>query len=328
MFLYRGLIALAYCDYRGDNLSNIERQMESKLLELKKQYGTQMMAFPNVHYQLKGANYSLSFAIDNRRGTLPEVTSLLEKSLPGAVLLNKEKSNIQGLEILKFDFRDSQGDFTVTLIGPTNNYFYLLEYTKSSSFAEDYSRFSEIYRAANHSKAPKAQSSVNPQSFRKEKVQGDPIQNLESLGARVYQVQDSSYDWDYLAGTEEAKQQIEDTILLTLERPDIFDKITQVTRVRFEKNRPKAVLFEGPPGTGKTTSARIISHQVKVPLVYIRLESILSKYYGEAESNLGKVFENCISLGKCMIFIDEIDSLAQSREKECMRPRGVCYRWF
>ena len=65
-----------------------------------------------------------------------------------------------------------------------------------------------------------------------------------------------------------------------------------------------------------------------MPLLYIRLESILSKYYGEVESNLGKVLENCISLGKCMIFIDEIDSLAQSREKECMRPRGVCYRWF
>ena len=48
----------------------------------------------------------------------------------------------------------------------------------------------------------------------------------------------------------------------------------------------------------------------------------MSKYYGEAESDLGKVFENCISLGKCMIFIDEIDSLAQSREKEMHEASG------
>lgn len=309
-------MAFAYCDWKTESLQKIESQMEAKIAELKKQFGTQMMAFPNVHYQLKGDYFSLSFAIDNRRGTMPELLSLLEKNLPGAKLVNKEKSNVRGLEISKFDFHDAKGDFTITLIGPTNNYFYLLEYTKSQDFSEDFFRFSEIYRIANHSKSPKSRVITSPQQQKKEKVQGDPLKNLEALGARVYQADQSFYDWDYLAGSEEAKKEIEDTILLTIERPDIFDKITQVTRVRFEKNRPKAVLFEGPPGTGKTTSARIISHQVKIPLVYIQLESLLSKYYGEAESNLGKVFENCINLGKCMIFIDEIDSLAQSRDKE------------
>jgi len=39
--------------------------------------------------------------------------------------------------------------------------------------------------------------------------------------------------------------------------------------VKFEQNRPKAVLFEGPPGTGKTTSAKIIAQQVDIPLVYM-----------------------------------------------------------
>jgi len=52
------------------------------------------------------------------------------------------------------------------------------------------------------------------------------------------------------------------------------------TRVRYEPNRPKAVLFEGPPGTGKTTSAKIIAQQVNIPLIYIPTEAIMSKYYG------------------------------------------------
>ena len=49
-------------------------------------------------------------------------------------------------------------------------------------------------------------------------------------------------------------------MLLALTNGDVYDKITAVTRMKNETNRPKCVLFEGPPGCGKTTSARIISH--------------------------------------------------------------------
>ncbi len=76
-------------------------------------------------------------------------------------------------------------------------------------------------------------------------------------------------DWDFLAGYEKQKRAIEDTILLALSYPEIYDEITQNTRMKHEPNRPKAILFEGPPGTGKTTSAKIISQQVNIPLVYI-----------------------------------------------------------
>lgn len=57
-----------------------------------------------------------------------------------------------------------------------------------------------------------------------------------------------------------------------------------------EPNAPKAVLFEGPPGTGKTTSAKIIAQQVKIPLIYLPLEAIMSKFYGESEKQLGEIW--------------------------------------
>lgn len=87
-------------------------------------------------------------------------------------------------------------------------------------------------------------------------------------------------DWDCLAGYENQKRLIEDTVLLALNYPEIYDEIATNTRVKYEPNRPKAVLFEGPPGTGKTTSAKIIAQQVNIPLIYIPTEAIMSKYYG------------------------------------------------
>ena len=81
-----------------------------------------------------------------------------------------------------------------------------------------------------------------------------------------------------------------------------------------ETNRPKCVLFEGPPGCGKTTSAKIISQQVNIPLVYMPLEAIMSKFYGESESRLAEIFEAAQAMGSVILFIDEVDSLATSRE--------------
>lgn len=120
--------------------------------------------------------------------------------------------------------------------------------------------------------------------------------------------------WEYLAGYEHIKRDIEDTVLLALTHGDVYDQITAATRMKNETNRPKCVLFEGPPGCGKTTSAKIISQQVSIPLVYMPLEAIMSKYYGESESKLAEIFEAAAAMGSVILFIDEIDSLATSRE--------------
>lgn len=139
---------------------------------------------------------------------------------------------------------------------------------------------------------------------------------LENNGCSVFvpDVKKQKLDWDCLAGYEKVKRNIEDTVLLALTHGDVYDKITAATRMKNETNRPKCVLFEGPPGCGKTTSAKIISQQVNIPLIYMPLEAIMSKFYGESESRLAEIFEAAQSLGSVILFIDEIDSLATSRE--------------
>ena len=78
-------------------------QMESKLLELKKKYSTQMMAFRNVHYQLKGRNYSLSFALEIAMHT-PRVHFSSRKKSPRTSAFKQGKIQYQRPKNCKIRF--------------------------------------------------------------------------------------------------------------------------------------------------------------------------------------------------------------------------------
>lgn len=140
----------------------------------------------------------------------------------------------------------------------------------------------------------------------------DPEARLRSLGASL--LGGSEPDWSYIAGYEEIKRTIRESIIMPIKNPAMYDEIAALTRRVFESNRPRAVLFEGPPGVGKTTAARIIAGEADIPLVYVPIESIMSKWYGESSKNLAEIFQTCESMGGAIIFLDEIDSLAGSRE--------------
>lgn len=141
----------------------------------------------------------------------------------------------------------------------------------------------------------------------------NPEKRLTELGASILESSNSP-DWDYIAGYNEVKRRIKESIILPLQNPDLYRKIAHLTRKTYENNLPKAILFEGPPGVGKTTAAKIIAHESNVPLVYVPVESIMSKWYGESAKNMAEIFDLCEMLSGAIIFLDEIDSLAGSRE--------------
>ncbi|KAG7393702.1 hypothetical protein PHYPSEUDO_004465 [Phytophthora pseudosyringae] len=143
----------------------------------------------------------------------------------------------------------------------------------------------------------------------------EAIQQLQALGIDVFEPtqNENNLTWDSLAGYENVKLEIDDTVVLALQNPELYERIAQKTRCRFESNRPRAVLFEGPPGTGKTLSARIIAQQAGIPMIHIPIESVVSKWYGDSEKKMSAIFDACEKLDGAIIFIDEIDALAGDR---------------
>lgn len=169
-------------------------------------------------------------------------------------------------------------------------------------------------RALPGSRAPLPASAASAAAASSQSLQASQ-QRLESLGAQVFLPSPSQrVDWGELAGYESQKRVIEDTVLLALLHPEVYDRVARATRAARAGTRPRAVLFEGPPGTGKTTSARVIASQASVPLVYVPLEALASKWYGEAEKRLADILEAAEAMPEgCIIFLDELDALATSR---------------
>ncbi len=76
------------------------------------------------------------------------------------------------------------------------------------------------------------------------------------------------------------------------------------------------LLFIGPPGTGKTTTARALSKKLQLPLLEVRLSMVTSQYLGETSRNIEKIFEIAKKLNPCILFIDEFDYVAKTRTSD------------
>ncbi|MHC1625505.1 MAG: ATP-binding protein, partial [Methermicoccaceae archaeon] len=76
------------------------------------------------------------------------------------------------------------------------------------------------------------------------------------------------------------------------------------------------VLFVGPPGTGKTSIARVLSSELHLPLLEVRLSMVTNQYLGETSKNIDRMFELATRISPCILFIDEFDFVARTRTSD------------
>ncbi|TFF90876.1 MAG: AAA family ATPase [Promethearchaeota archaeon] len=112
--------------------------------------------------------------------------------------------------------------------------------------------------------------------------------------------------YEDVGGLDKEIQRVREMVELPLRHPSLFK--------RLGIDPPKGVLLRGPPGCGKTLLARAVANESEAHFISINGPEVMSKFYGESEKKLRKLFLEAEEKSPSIIFIDEIDAIAPKRE--------------
>jgi len=131
------------------------------------------------------------------------------------------------------------------------------------------------------------------------------MRRVQPSALREIMIQVPNVRWDDVGGLEEAKQILREGVELPLKHPEAFHRLGI---------RPaKGFLLFGPPGTGKTLLAKAVAREAESNFIATKSSDLLSKWYGESEQQVSRLFQRARQVAPTVIFIDEIESLAPQR---------------
>jgi transitional endoplasmic reticulum ATPase len=131
------------------------------------------------------------------------------------------------------------------------------------------------------------------------------LKRVQPSAMREVMVQVPNVSWDDVGGLDEARTRLREGIELPLKDPEAFRRIGI---------RPaKGFLLYGPPGTGKTLLAKAVAREAEANFIATKSSDLLSKWYGESEQQIARLFARARQVAPTVIFIDELDSLVPAR---------------
>ena len=140
---------------------------------------------------------------------------------------------------------------------------------------------------------------VNYDDFTKALVEVTPS------GMREVFIENPDVHWDQIGGLPDVKRELQEAVEWPMKYPGLYDKLGH--------KMPRGILLHGPSGTGKTLMAKAVATESEANFVSVRGPELLSKWVGESERGIREIFKRARQSAPCVVFFDEIDSIAPIR---------------
>ncbi|MFZ0842917.1 MAG: CDC48 family AAA ATPase, partial [Nitrosotalea sp.] len=148
-----------------------------------------------------------------------------------------------------------------------------------------------------------------PETLDKLIVSGEDFQNaireVTPSGMREVFIENPDVSWDEVGGLETVKRELQEAVEWPMKYPTLYTKLGH--------RMPRGILLHGPSGTGKTLLAKAVATESEANFISVRGPELLSKWVGESERGVREIFRRARQASPCVIFFDEIDSIAPIR---------------
>jgi transitional endoplasmic reticulum ATPase len=153
---------------------------------------------------------------------------------------------------------------------------------------------------------------INPDVLNKLIVTMNDFENaikevMPSAMREVY-LESPDVKWNDIGGLDEVKRELQEAVEWPLRYPDLYSKLGH--------SIPKGILMHGPSGTGKTMLAKAVATESEANFISVKGPELLSKWIGESERGVREIFRRARQAAPCVVFFDEVDSIAPIRGME------------
>ncbi len=178
-------------------------------------------------------------------------------------------------------------------------------FEKAAYFSEGLAEDMRIRLAEDCRRLAKTTPPERPPTLPSAKKTDDMQPSQAVVNEALFRPKDSLPTWDDIGGLDKVKKLIKQTLVMAIikNKPDLLEGWN-------------SILFHGPPGTGKTMLAAAVARSIDGAFFDAKVSNLLSKWYGETPKIISAVFQQARSRAPAVIFLDEFDSIALSRQQD------------